>query len=625
MSSHPPIHPPIHPPPHPLSFSSSSRPPQVDAAGAFRYASSPWFARALTALAASGVTGVAVDVWWGAVERAPRVYGWGGYRALAAAVAAAGLRLQVVLAFHACGGNVGDDAVIPLPAWVSAAAAKHDPDLFYCAAPRPGADCAGGGRNPEVLSLFADTAPGALAGRSPLQCYSDFMASFAAAFADELWGPAGGGGGGRGGAQPLIEEVVVGAGPCGELRYPSYPEPAGWRFPGVGEFQCYDRRALASLAAAAAAAGHPEWGTGGPADAGCYNSSPDSAPFFRGWGGGWATPYGRFFAAWYAGALLAHGERLAGAAAAAFRERPKKARQGGGGGGGLLHQPAASSSSLGLEALSLASASASAPPSPDRASLLRRDARSASLPEVLAAARAAEGRGGGGGSPGATPFLPPPPTSPPPPRPFTLALKLAGVHWWYRCPSHAAELAAGYDNAGGSGGTYRAVAALAARHGFALTLTCVEMCDGQHPPEALCGPEGLLRQVREAAAAEGVPLGGENALPIVLPGGGSSGSVDGGALARVAYNSDAWGPPLQEEGRARAALYSGVVVGGEAGGGGAGAGSPAGPSPPPAGTSLPPLRSVTFLRLTPAMLEPGVEGAWREFMAAMNGGGGKGE
>ena len=35
------------------------------------------------------------------------------------------------------------------------------------------------------------------------------------------------------------------------------------------------------------------------------------------------------------------------------------------------------------------------------------------------------------------------------------------------------------------------------------------MCDGQHPPEALCGPEGLLRQVREAAAARGVPLGGE--------------------------------------------------------------------------------------------------------------------
>jgi Glycosyl hydrolase family 14 len=30
-----------------------------------------------------------------------------------------------------------------------------------------------------------------------------------------------------------IEEVVVGSGPCGELRYPSYLEANGWRFPGV--------------------------------------------------------------------------------------------------------------------------------------------------------------------------------------------------------------------------------------------------------------------------------------------------------------------------------------------------------------------------------------------------------
>lgn len=105
----------------------------------------------------------------------------------------------------------------------------------------------------------------------------------------------------------------MGSGPCGELRYPSYLEANGWRFPGVntelckppavsptsrspetpeaepsrcsflrtfsvaqvGEFQCYDRRALASLKAAAAAAGHPEWGNAGPADAGSYNSTPE--------------------------------------------------------------------------------------------------------------------------------------------------------------------------------------------------------------------------------------------------------------------------------------------------------------------------------------------------------------
>ncbi len=25
--------------------------------------------------------------------------------------------------------------------------------------------------------------------------------------------------------------MVIGCGPCGELRYPSYPEANGWRFP----------------------------------------------------------------------------------------------------------------------------------------------------------------------------------------------------------------------------------------------------------------------------------------------------------------------------------------------------------------------------------------------------------
>jgi beta-amylase len=39
-----------------------------------------------------------------------------------------------------------------------------------------------------------------------------------------------------------IVEIQVGMGPAGELRYPSYPESNGtWSFPGIGEFQCYDR------------------------------------------------------------------------------------------------------------------------------------------------------------------------------------------------------------------------------------------------------------------------------------------------------------------------------------------------------------------------------------------------
>ena len=71
------------------------------------------------------------------------------------------------------------------------------------------------------MSLFADGAASPeLGGRSPLQCYQELASAFRAEFEDELgtW----------------IDEVVVGAGPCGELRYPAYYEPHGWRFPGVG-------------------------------------------------------------------------------------------------------------------------------------------------------------------------------------------------------------------------------------------------------------------------------------------------------------------------------------------------------------------------------------------------------
>ena len=52
-------------------------------------------------------------------------------------------------------------------------------------------------------------------------------------------------------------------------------------------------------------------------------------------------------------------------------------------------------------------------------------------------------------------------------------------------------------------------------------------------------PIGVL-QVREGAAAAGVLLGGENALPCFVPGG-----VDEYALDRIVYNTKPWSPPLQ--------------------------------------------------------------------------------
>ena len=61
-------------------------------------------------------------------------------------------------------------------------------------------------------------------------------------------------------AGSVLTEITVGLGPAGELRYPAYPEGDGrWRFPGVGEFQCYDKYMLADLKRAAEAVGHPEW------------------------------------------------------------------------------------------------------------------------------------------------------------------------------------------------------------------------------------------------------------------------------------------------------------------------------------------------------------------------------
>ena len=35
----------------------------------------------------------------------------------------------------------------------------------------------------------------------------------------------------------IISEIEIGLGPCGELRYPSYPAKHGWTYPGIGEFQ----------------------------------------------------------------------------------------------------------------------------------------------------------------------------------------------------------------------------------------------------------------------------------------------------------------------------------------------------------------------------------------------------
>ncbi|CAK9173338.1 unnamed protein product [Ilex paraguariensis] len=85
----------------------------------------------LMAMKSAGVEGVMVDAWWGLVEKdGPLKYNWEGYAELVKMVQKHGLKLQVVMSFHQCGGNVGDSCSIPLPPWVLEEISKN-PDLVY--------------------------------------------------------------------------------------------------------------------------------------------------------------------------------------------------------------------------------------------------------------------------------------------------------------------------------------------------------------------------------------------------------------------------------------------------------------------------------------------------------------
>lgn len=113
-------------------------------------------------------------------------------------------------------------------------------------------------------------------------------------------------------AGDVISEITIGCGPAGEARFPAYPEgDRRWRFPGVGEFQCYDKYMLDDLRRAAAAAGNPAWGKeGGPHDSGTYCCRAEHTGFFHPDCGNWRSDYGKFFLEWYSGMLLRYVERM---------------------------------------------------------------------------------------------------------------------------------------------------------------------------------------------------------------------------------------------------------------------------------------------------------------------------
>lgn len=120
--------------------------------------------RQLLELKKAGVDGVMVDVWWGVIEaKGPKQYDWNSYRKLFELVQKCGLRIQAIMSFHQCGGNVGDVVYIPIPEWVLAVG-QEDKDIFYTNR--------AGNRDSEYLSLGVDNLP-LFQGRTAIEVLTD--------------------------------------------------------------------------------------------------------------------------------------------------------------------------------------------------------------------------------------------------------------------------------------------------------------------------------------------------------------------------------------------------------------------------------------------------------------------
>ncbi|KAG6596763.1 Inactive beta-amylase 4, chloroplastic, partial [Cucurbita argyrosperma subsp. sororia] len=256
----------------------------------------------LNALKVAGVHGVAVEVWWGVVERfSPLSYDWFLYEHLFKLVSDCGLKLHAALSFHSNMRSTfrGKEGV-SLPQWILEIGA-HNRDIYY--------QDQKGMSNDDYLTLGVDNFP-LFSGRTALECYGDFILSFVNKF-DHLIGD-------------LIEEISIGLGPSGELRYPAHPfEDGRWRFPGIGEFQCYDKYMMDDLKMAACRVGKPQWGERGPQNAGGYNSSLSAAPFFKEGDENFLSDYGHFFLEWYSGRLIHHADAILEKAAQLLKKYKK--------------------------------------------------------------------------------------------------------------------------------------------------------------------------------------------------------------------------------------------------------------------------------------------------------------
>lgn len=253
------------------------------------------FERQLDTVKKYGIDAVSVDVWWGEVEAAAdNRFNWDYYDTIFAKIKAHHLKIVPILSFHQCGGNVGDNCDIPLPAWLWDKYVGQPFNGIRLEANDLKYKSEQGHFSAETVQLWAD----------PLLAndYRDFVAAFKAHFMAY--------------ANDVIE-INVSLGPSGELRYPAYNAHAsGTGYPTRGGLQSYSRLAILDfqqkiLAKYGSLAGVNQAWNINLTDASGIRP-PDNADFFFRHGDYRDIQYGKDFVDWYNQSLVDHGNAMLG-------------------------------------------------------------------------------------------------------------------------------------------------------------------------------------------------------------------------------------------------------------------------------------------------------------------------